>query len=39
MDVLAPEDERHRRGRQNRVVLIPRRWDQARGRFHGRWWL
>jgi len=24
-------------GRRNRVVRIPRRWDQARGRFHG-WW-
>jgi hypothetical protein len=35
MDVLAPPDERRKCGRQSRVVLIPRRWDQARGRFTG----
>jgi hypothetical protein len=26
-----PLDERRGRGRQNRVVLIPRRWDQVSG--------
>ena len=31
MDVLAARDERGRCGRRNRVVLIPRRWDQAGG--------
>jgi hypothetical protein len=29
MDVRAAPDERGRRGRQSRVVLIPRRWDQV----------
>jgi len=28
-----------RRVRSSRVVLSPRRWGQARGRFHGRRWL
>ena len=37
MDVLAPPDERRECGRRRRVVLIPRRWNQARGRCHGRW--
>jgi len=30
MDVFASPDERDKRGWQSRVVLIPRRWDQAR---------
>jgi hypothetical protein len=29
MDAEAVTDERSRSGRQNRVVPIPRRWDQA----------
>src|SRR5262245_58569600 len=30
------KDERSRCGRQRCVVLISRRWDQVRGRVHGR---
>jgi hypothetical protein len=36
MDVSARETKRAGYGRQSRVVLIPRRWDQARRRIHGR---
>jgi hypothetical protein len=31
MDALGSHDERRSRGRPSRVVLIPRRWDQACG--------
>jgi hypothetical protein len=30
MDALVSPDERSKGGRQNRVVLISRRWDQVR---------
>src|SRR5262249_5522822 len=33
---VGARDEAHERGRPSRVVLVPRRWDQVRGRFHGR---
>ena len=40
MDALLLPDERCERGRPSRMVLIPRRWDQAlAGRSRGRWWL
>jgi len=39
MDVLAAADERSRGGRQNRVVPIPRRWDQPSGLSPGGRWL
>jgi len=34
MDAGASRDERRDRGRPRRVVLIPRRWDQARRRVY-----
>jgi len=36
MDAITLPDVRCGHGRPSRVVLIPRRWNQARGRFHGR---
>ena len=35
MDAAGLRDERDGCGRQRRVVLIPRCWDQARGLFTG----
>jgi len=39
MDAITLPDVRCDGGRPSRVVLIPRRWDQARGPVHERRWL